>query len=164
MTPELKTACELVFQEHKISGKPISWNKDSFRGRLSFGLSAMAKQTLEGRNIIHTVSPAKKTVTVLNPAAASAASFEEAEEIMQNKPSVLVAHKTNERPEYIAHHVPGFVNSKDNSESSEKRSTSITIRPTLKWWIKPLFYYAAFLVCAAAAGALITYLLGLLIS
>ena len=45
MTPELKSACELVFQEHKISGKPINWNKDSFRGQLSFGMAEMAKQT-----------------------------------------------------------------------------------------------------------------------
>ena len=52
MTPELKNACEVVFQGHKTSVKPITWNKDAFRGRLPFGLSAMAKEILVSKNII----------------------------------------------------------------------------------------------------------------
>ena len=37
MTPELKIACEVVFQEHKTSSYPVTWNRDAFRGRLSTG-------------------------------------------------------------------------------------------------------------------------------
>ena len=30
MTPELKIACEIVFQEHKVSIHPIKWNRIYF--------------------------------------------------------------------------------------------------------------------------------------
>ncbi len=165
MTPELRTACELVFQEHKALGKPISWNKDSFRGRISFGLAAMAKETLEKRNIICTVNPAKKTVTVLNPAAATAASFEAAGEMIYNNIQVLVTTKADDEPAYITHRVSGFANTiAANTDKLLKiRIRSKTTPAKTKGWMKPLFLYIIWVVCAAAAGGLITYLLGLLI-
>jgi|SRR5688572_17350279 len=165
MTPELKAACELVFQEHKASGKPFNWNKDSFRGRLSFGLAAMAKQTLEKRNIICTLNPAKKTITTLNPLAVTAANFEEATEMVQNKIPVLVTNKVDDEPAYITHRVSGFAH---NSTNDTGRLVKIRVKSTtppveIKRWIRPLFSYIIWLICALVGGALITYLLSLLI-
>src|SRR5215475_10004455 len=85
MTPELKVACELVFQEHKSSGQPIKWSRDAFRGRISIGLSEMAKETLVKKRIILLPNKAKKTFTQLNPEVASATSFEEAEQMIDGK-------------------------------------------------------------------------------
>ena len=65
MTPELKTACEVVFQEHKTSAYPVTWNRDAFRGRLSTGLTEMAKDTLLRKNIIYYPNPTKKINTIL---------------------------------------------------------------------------------------------------
>jgi len=165
MTPELKVACELVFQEHKASGKPINWNKDSFRGRISFGLAAMAKQTLEKRNIICALNPAKKTITALNPSAVTAANFEEAEEMIQNKIPVLVTDKVDDQPTYITHRVSGFTPTApdDTDKLLKVRGQSLSKSTKLKWQVKPLFYYIVWVVGAAIAGGLITYLLGLLI-
>ena len=165
MTPELKAACELVFQEHKSSGKPINWNKDSFRGRISFGLAAMAKQTLETRNIICTPNPAKKTITALNPSAANAANFEEAEDMIQNKLPVLVTDKVNDQPTYVTHRVSGLApTTPDDTETLLKvRGKSLPTSTKVKWQLNPLFYTIMWIVAAAIAGGLITYLLGLLI-
>ena len=165
MTPELKVACELVFQEHKMSGKPINWNKDSFRGRLSFGLAAMAKETLEKRNIICTLNPSKKTITSLNPSAATAANFEEAEEMIQNKIPVLVAHKIDDQPTYTTHRVSAFTPTvPDDTDMLLKVSDKSLLTSTkAKWQVTPLFYNILWVVGAAIAGGLITYLLGLLI-
>ena len=165
MTPELKAACELVFQEHKASGKPINWNKDSFRERISFGLAAMAKQTLEKRNIICTLNPAKKTITTLNPLAVTAANFEEAEEMIQNKIPVLIAPKIDAQPTYVTRRVTGFTpTDPDDSDRLIKVSSKSLPKSTkLKWQVKPLFYNIMWVVGAAIAGGLITYLLGLLI-
>ena len=165
MTPELKAACELVFQEHKSSGKPINWNKDSFRGRISFGLAAMAKQTLETRNIICTPNPAKKTITALNPSAANAANFEEAEDMIQNKIPVLVTHKVDDQPTYVTHRVSGFV---PTAPVITERLLKVNDEPLptstkVKRPVKPIVYTIMFVIGAAIAGGLITYLLGLLI-
>jgi hypothetical protein len=89
MTPELKTACELVFQEHKLSAQPIKWSRDAFRGRISIGLSEMAKDTLVRKNIILWPDKSKKIFTKLNPDVASARSFEEAEKMIETKKPVL---------------------------------------------------------------------------
>ena len=165
MTPELKTACELVFQEHKSSQKRVNWHKDAFRGRLSFGLAAMAKQTLEAKNIIRTISPAKKTITVLNPAATAAASFEEAEVMIQNKVAVLTTKKSDDKPAYITLRVAGVASADadDTNRSEKKNNKSITTSSEIKWWMKPLFNYVLLPACAIIVGVLITYLLGLLI-
>src|SRR4051812_31056823 len=114
MTPELKKACELVFQEHKIATGPISWTKDSFRGRLSFGMAALAKETLERRNIICPRNPAKKSFTILNPMATSASSFEEAEEMIQNKRPVIVLNKEAVEREYTTHRISTVKNSDED--------------------------------------------------
>ena len=164
MTPELKVACELVFQEHKTSRKPISWNKDSFRGRISFGLAAMAKETLEKRNIICPLNPAKKTITALNPSAATAANFEEAGEIIQNKIPVLVTNKVEHKHAYVSHGASAFSPGTDNTDRLLKVSDkSLPASPKIKRQAKALFYNIMWVVGAAIAGALITYLLGLLI-
>jgi hypothetical protein len=89
MTPELKTACELVFQEHKLSAQPIKWSSDAFRGRISFGLSEMAKETLVKKNIILWPDRSKKIFTKLNPDVATAHSFEEAEKMIETKKPAL---------------------------------------------------------------------------
>jgi hypothetical protein len=101
MTPELKIACEVVFQEHKSSGQPIKWTRDTFRGRISIGLSEMAKETLIRKNIILIPNKSKRIITQLNPAVAIATSFEEAEEMIKNKTPVLVSSMADEQPTYI---------------------------------------------------------------
>src|SRR6478736_4248613 len=89
MTPELKTACELVFQEHKLSPQPIKWHRDAFRGRISIGLCEMAKETLVRKNIILWPDRSKKIFTKLNPDVATAHSFEEAEKMIETKKPAL---------------------------------------------------------------------------
>src|SRR6185369_13502866 len=89
MTPELKTACELVFQEHKLSAQPIKWSRDAFRGRISIGLSEMAKETLVKKNIIVWPDKSKKIFTKLNPDVAMARSFEEAEKMIETRKPML---------------------------------------------------------------------------
>src|ERR1700748_2548336 len=106
MTPELKTACELIFQEHKISTAPIKWSKDSFRGKISIGLSEMAKETLVKKNMILLPDRSKKVFTKLNPNVAAAGSFEEAEKIIgTNSVATPPEYDANA---YIAEHVFGF--------------------------------------------------------
>jgi hypothetical protein len=165
MTPELKSACELVFQEHKISGKPINWNKDSFRGQLSFGMAEMAKQTLEKKNIICTVSPVKKTITVLNPVAATATNVEEAAGMIENKIPALVTDTVHKRAHYPTDLVQPFAS--DNKNFTVRvlkiRNEPVTIPDEMQWWKKPFFTYIILPFCAAVAGGLITYLLGLLV-
>jgi hypothetical protein len=165
MTPELKKACELVFQEHKIATGPISWTKDSFRGRLSFGMAALAKETLERRNIICPRNPAKKTFTILNPMATGASNFEEAEEMIQNKTPVIVLNKEAVEREYTTHRIPAVKNSDADIKSSllEAHNKPVTKFRQTRSWVKPLLWYFVFPICAAIAGGLITYLLGLLI-
>ena len=165
MTPELKSACELVFQEHKISGKPINWNKDSFRGQLSFGMAEMAKQTLEKKNIICTVSPLKKTITVLNPVAATATNVEEAAGMIENKIPALVTDTVDKQPHYSTDQAKPFANAnKDFTVRVLKiRNETVTIPGEMQWWRKPFFTYIILPFCAAVAGGLITYLLGLLV-
>lgn len=161
MTPELKAACELVFQEHKASA--INWNKDAFRGRLSFGLSAMAKQILERRNIICTPNPGKKAVTILNPAVGVAANFEEAEEIVLNKTSVLTATAVNDKHVYISHPSSSFVNPvvnyTDHLVKIDRRTQTVSVET--KWYLKPLFYYFVWPACAAIGGGFVAYFLAL---
>lgn len=162
MTPELKTACEVVFQEHKISGLPVKWNRDSFRGKISIGLSEIAKETLVRKNIILLPHRSKKIITHLNPAVAAAASFEEAETMIENKIPDLTAGITDE-PVHITHQVSGSVTPRPAFSYpllsiAGKSGSRIA---GVKWYMKPLFYYFVWPVCVAAAGALITYLIGI---
>jgi hypothetical protein len=158
MTPELKTACELVFQEHKTSAGPINWNKDAFRGRLSFGMSAMAKETLVSKRIIYLPNPEKKIITLLNPVVAAAASFEEAEELIQKRVPSLVTNIVDDQPAYITKHISrtGKYNNYLLLKITGKPETAIA---ETKWYMKPLFYYVVLPACAAAAGALIAWLM-----
>lgn len=165
MTPELKNACELVFQEHKACVEPINWNKNSFNGRLSFGMAALARQTLENRNIIQTIKQSKKTLTVLNPIVLAAASFEEAEEWIQEKTPELVHNRGFDQVEYIMNHVLGYATTTVDDEVTvmKVRGTPIQLPAKKHWWTKPLFSYFIWPLFGAIGGVLITHLLGLLI-
>ncbi|MDP4265564.1 MAG: hypothetical protein Q8941_23775 [Bacteroidota bacterium] len=165
MTPELKTACELVFQEHKISSQ-IKWDKDAFRGRIPVGLSEMAKQTLVRKNIIFLPNKSKKIITLLNPAVVTATSFEEAEEMIENKIQAPVASLPDDHPAYIARPVSGSVVS--HAAHSHRLLSIAGVRskakdPTplagVKWYMKPLVFYVVWPFCAAVAGAVIPWLM-----
>ncbi len=160
MTPELKTACELVFQEHKTSS-PIKWNRDSFRGRISIGLSEMAKETLVKKNIIFLPHKNKKIITLLNPEVATASSFEEAEKIIVTKTPELVTRSEYDPDTYINDHVFGFA---ATPSKYAHHVVSISDEPAAfisatKWYLKPAFCYFIWPVCAAVAGALLSWLL-----
>jgi hypothetical protein len=164
MTPELKTACELVFQEHKISGQPIKWNKDAFRGRISIGLSEMAKITLVKKNIILLPDKSKKVFTKLNPDVAAAGNFEEAEKIIETKipgQETITAYDANK---YIADHVVGLATVSSLMHSQNElpvANASETKATDIKWFMKPLFLYIVWPLCGAVAGALISLLMNL---
>jgi hypothetical protein len=160
MTPELKIACEVVFQEHKTS-HPISWNKDIFRGRVSIGLSEKAKETLVSKNVIYFPNRAKKAITVLNPSVAAAATFEEAVEIVQNKLTASVSDIIKEQPAYTEVEIPAFIN---RSATYTHRVIEYTDRPetavvAIKWYMKPVFCYILWPLCAIVVGAGISYLM-----
>ena len=158
MTPELKNACELVFQEHKSAAEPINWTKDAFRGRLSFGMAALAKETLEKRNIIRPRNPSKKTYTVLNPAAFSAGNFEEAGNIIQNNRPVALATSEPTQRQYVKHRI--VVTSKIHKTNGSIQTAGAG---DARWWTKPIVCYVLIPIGAAIAGGLITFLLGLLV-
>ena len=161
MTPELKTACEVVFQEHKASAQPIKWNSETFRGRISLGLSEMAKATLVRKSIIFSPNKSKKMMTLLNPAVAGAASVEEAEGMIANKTQVLVASMANDQPAYTPNNVSGFdiphpaYSHRLLSINGESQIPVAGIR----WYMKPLFYYVVWPLCAAVAGAAISFVI-----
>ncbi len=166
MTPELQKACELIFQEHKESTEPIIWNKDSFLGRLPFGLSALAKQTLEAKNIIQAVGHSKKTMTVLNPEVAAASSFEQADEWVQAKAPKLVVETTVDPLEaalFENDEVFTNTNVKDIVKLLKVRGTPLAVPSKTIWWTRPVFSYFIWPFFAALGGALITFLLGLLV-
>jgi hypothetical protein len=162
MTPELKTACELVFQEHKVSTQ-IKWNKDAFRGRISIGLSELAKETLVRKNVIFLPDKSKKIITLLNPAVAAAASFEEAEEIIVNKRPAVVTRVADDRSTLIPRQASGLNIPRPayTQRLLPVAGKSQTQAVEIKWYLKPLFYYVVWPVCAIVAGALIAYLLDL---
>ncbi len=83
MTPELKAACEAIFQEHKMHS--VSWARDFFRGRISTGMLDLAKEVLLEKNMIYYPNPAKKVITMLNPDVSKAVNFEEAIAILSGK-------------------------------------------------------------------------------
>jgi hypothetical protein len=161
MTPELKIACEIVFQEHKTSPDPILWSKNAFRGRISIGLREMAKETLVRKNVIYYLNPVKKINTLLNPAAVEAATFEEAIQLVQNKMPVLLASTADQRPAYIPMKVSTPINL---SPKPTLRLVKITGEPEtaitkVKWYLKPIFYYVVWPLCSAAVSILIAYLI-----
>jgi len=185
MTPELKTACELVFQEHKLSAQPIKWSRDAFRGRITIGLSELAKETLVKKNIILWPDKSKKLFTTLNPDVATARSFEEAEKMIETKKPVLtamaviegdfnvadLAAEINIPKTAITHSTP--IPSATPSPSTRSYSmmkivpasepTEATILEVEgeKWWMKPLYLYFVWPVCGAVVGVLISMLMNL---
>ncbi|MGZ8540065.1 MAG: hypothetical protein ACXWV6_05415 [Chitinophagaceae bacterium] len=161
MTPELKIACEVVFQEHKASVYPVTWNRDIFRGRISTGLSEMAKDTLIRKNIIKYPNPAKKILTVINPVVSGAATYEEAEDMILNKVPALAATIAVEHPTYVANHGSSFTRQPVTHRLLTVTGTpSGAITQDVKWYLKPLFVYVIWPVCAAIAGGLIAFLMG----
>jgi hypothetical protein len=177
MTPELKTACELVFQEHKLSAQPIKWSRDAFRGRISIGLSEMAKETLVRKNIILWPDKSKKIFTKLNPDVATARSFEEAEKMIETKKPVLATMPVIEGGFKVAdlvanldaHQAP--VTSKSPTPPPARTYSLMKIVPPTEtgettvaegsWWMKPLYLYVVWPVCGAIVGVLISMLMNL---
>jgi hypothetical protein len=162
MTPELKKACEVVFQEHKLSGQPIKWNRDIFHGRLSLGLTEKAKLTLVEKNIIFSPDKTKKIITLLNPTVATATSFEEAEDMIENKVPALATVLADEQTTYTAETISSFTNQPSAYSHFRLSIPGKQEMPVaeIKWYMKPLFLYLVWPVCAAAAGAFILFLLG----
>jgi hypothetical protein len=162
MTPELKTACEVVFQEHK-SLSQVKWNRETFHGRISIGLSEMAKETLVKKSIIFFPDKAKKIITLLNPAVAVAATYEEAVVMVANKTTAIAVSVVENRPAFIDDELPVFVS--DAPEKSYQLLPGVISYETpvaeMKWYLKPVFYYILWPLCALIAGALIAFLLGL---
>ena len=160
MTPELKTACEVVFQEHKASIYPVTWNRDAFRGRISTGLTEMAKDTLLRKNIIYYPNPAKKILTVLNPGVSDADTFEEAENIILNKIPALSASMVDNNRTLVANHVPRFI----SRPVTHRRLITIAGKTEsiaeIKWYMMPIFIYLIWPLCAAALFWFIAYFIG----
>jgi hypothetical protein len=186
MTPELKTACELVFQEHKLSAQPIKWSRDAFRGRISIGLSEMAKETLVKKNIILWPDKSKKIFTKLNPDVATARSFEEAEKMIETKKPVLATMPAIEGNFNVADLVadldtprtstaftiPTILTTPTTPIPPPSRSYSLmkivpltetteTTAAEINWWMKPLYLYFVWPVCGAVVGVLISMLMNL---
>lgn len=176
MTPELKTACELVFQEHKLSAQPIKWSRDAFRGRISIGLSEMAKETLVKKNIIVWPDKSKKVFTKLNPDVATAQNFEEAEKMIATKKPVLATMPVVENGFNVADLLaesdkpPAAVTTKPTPSLQPTRSYSMMkiVPPTqatetpvveVNWWMKPLYLYLIWPICGAAVGILLSMLM-----
>jgi len=184
MTPELKTACELVFQEHKLSAQPIKWSRDAFRGRISIGLSEMAKETLVKKNIILWPDKSKKIFTKLNPDVATASSFEEAEKMIETKKPVLATMPVIEGNFNVADlvkelDIPPTPSSKKTAlapspirsysvmkivppiQAQEPAETTETVVAGVNWWMKPFYLYVVWPVCGAVVGVLISMLMNL---
>ncbi len=162
MTPELKKACEVVFQEHKSAEQPIAWNEEAFGGKISIGLREMAKETLAEKQIIRYISKGKgkRTITILNPAASTAGSFEEAASLLKNgagSPAILSG-----QGEPVKKHIHVSVISREEN----KPSPSFTAPPRRagkmqgnEWYRKPFFYYVVWPLCAITLGILIAFFL-----
>jgi hypothetical protein len=184
MTPELRASCELVFQEHKLAASPIAWNKHVFREKMSIGLSDLAKETLVKKKIIYFPKPARKTITILNPAVATATSFEEAIAIAESK-SVTTGESVKEKTLYDEIYSPEFMEYADPEDFRPARKSSkeqpkpkvkeiqaqpriqLQSQPALvattatdeKWWLKPAFYYVIWPLAAAIVSVAIAWLM-----
>lgn len=178
MTPELKIACEVVFQEHKAATTPVAWNRDVFRGRLSTGMSEKAKETLVEKKVIRFPNPAKKNFTVLNPLAAAASSYREAEVMVMNPAPAMAGFEYEEKQKDS----PVFNRASTTAYQSNGTTNSVTAylartvnAPRLvtitgkaeaiqqhlsKWYQKPLLVYIVWPLLAAVAGGAIAFLIG----
>lgn len=166
MTPELKIACEIVFQEHKTAARPVAWNREVFRGRLSTGLSEKAKETLVEKQIICFPNPAKKNHTILNPMAVRASSFTEAEDLVINRVPAMASIYHHEEGEEC----PAYVNTVTAYLSrtvSAPRLVTIVGKTEVvqhpeqgKWYLMPALVYVVWPLLSAVAGGVIAYLIG----
>ena len=185
MTPELRASCELVFQEHKLAASPIAWNKHIFREKMSIGLSDLAKETLVKKKIIYFPKPAKKTITILNPEVATAASFEEAIAIAESKSFATEGELVKEKTLYDEIYSPEFMEYADpENYTPAKKSIKEQPKPKVKviraqsriqlqpqpalvasteteekWYLKPVFYYVIWPLAAAVGSVTIAWLM-----
>jgi hypothetical protein len=164
MTPELKVACEVVFQEHKTSSHSVTWNRDAFRGRVSTGLTEMAKETLLKKNIILYPNPGKKIITVINPHALNASSFEEAEKMVHSHVAVLYPSTMNvAKTAQVAEKRPmTFVSKPLVAQRITTMAEPVDATVELKWYLRPVFTYVVWPLCAALAGVVIAHYMGAL--
>lgn len=165
MTPELKVACEVVFQEHKTPHHSVTWNRDAFLGRLSTGLTEMAKDTLLRKKIIYYPNPNKKMVTLLSPQAEYASTFEEAERMVTNPVAVMLpAAETEKRTTAVADRSSTYVSVKRPVITQRVVATravpEVVAVSDVKWYMKPVFYYFVWPVGAAVAGIIIAHYMG----
>jgi len=176
MTPELKVACETVFQEHRTRIHGIDWKKDIFRGRISTGLSEKAKETLLMKNIIYYPKPGKKAFTLLNPRVTAASTCDEAEKILLNKvvlsPVVsepMVRESMVSKP--IAESPIIAVKAKrplaDNRPIPQRFVVSsapenVAYLEKERWYLKPVMVYFVWPICAAVTAGAFAYLIGTL--
>ena len=160
MTPELKTACEVVFQEHKASAYPVTWNRDAFRGRLSTGLTEMAKDTLLRKNIIYYPNPAKKINTILNPDVFNAESYEEAANMVLTKVSVLSGSSFDHQETLVASKASTTFGRSVPHRLVTLTGETETVSAEIKWYMKPVFFYIVWPVLAAVAGGAIAFFMG----
>ena len=171
MTPELKMACEAVFQEHRASIQGIDWKKDVFRGRVSTGLSEKAKETLLMKNIIYYPNPVKKAITLLNPGVTAASSWVEAESVLLNK--IVLSPVVKEPVAEPAAPEPVIVAVKPKRPLADNRpipqrfvvsspAENVAYLEKERWYLKPVLVYFVWPVAAAAAGGALAYLMGAL--
>jgi hypothetical protein len=163
MTPELMRACEVVFQEHKTTHQPVNWHKNAFHGRISIGLSEVAKETLLKNKIIRYTNQGKKNATVLHPEMAAAITFEEALIIAHENTPVMVTTTSETRRVRV---IDDF---EENSFIDEPEAPSLTLVKVTgeiniaanpaKWYARPLFYYIIGPTCALLLGVVIAFLL-----
>jgi len=167
MTPELKKACEAVFQEHRANINGIDWKKDVFRGRISTGLSEKAKETLLSKNIIYYPNPVKKAITLLNPEVSVASTCEEAEKVLLHEivlSPALTAAPIVAEPTIVAAKPRRPV--ADNKPIPQRfvittpTTENVTLIEREKWYLKPVLVYFVWPVFGAAAGGALAYLIG----
>src|SRR5262249_16054113 len=160
-----KTACEVVFQEHKLATQPIKWSRDAFRGRISIGLSEMAKETLVKKNIILWPDKAKKVFTKLNPDVATASSFEEAEKMIETKTPAVALMPAMEDGFSVGDVAADLDTPNDSPIGSYNLLKVVPVSeipaPEIKWWMKPVYFYFVWPVCGAVVGVLISMLMNL---
>ena len=167
MTPELKKACEAVFQEHRAKINGIDWKKDVFRGRISTGLSEKAKETLLSKNIIYYPNPVKKAITLLNPEVSVASTCEEAEKVLLHEivlsPALTAAPIVAEPTIVAAKPKRPVADNKPIPQRfviSTPTTENVALIEKEKWYLKPVLVYFVWPVFGAAAGGALAYLIG----
>jgi hypothetical protein len=163
MTPELKKACELIFQEHKCSSQPIKWNSETFKGRISLGLADLGREVLLEKKILSLPDKSKKMTTRLNPAIASAGSVEEAEAMLASRSAVMTTAVVEEKRVLVA--TPPSTSPKPAPRYTHRLVEVQREEPAgvaeLRWYMRPVFFYVLWPLCAIAGGIGLTYLIDL---